>query len=74
VLRSVQDSCGGYYRTVCGSGVESAQRDCRRRIGAREKLRDRIDRQEDILFYEVIEDIIEDEQEHREELSRLQEG
>jgi bacterioferritin (cytochrome b1) len=39
-----------------------------------EKLRDRIDRQEDILFYEVIEDIIEDEQEHREELSRLQEG
>jgi rubrerythrin len=39
-----------------------------------EKLRDRIDRQEDILFYEVIEEIIEDEQEHREELSRLQEG
>ncbi|HEY7221656.1 MAG TPA: ferritin-like domain-containing protein [Candidatus Binatia bacterium] len=32
-----------------------------------------IDRQEDVLLYEVIEDIIEDEQEHREELSRLQE-
>jgi bacterioferritin len=33
-----------------------------------------IDRQEDVLLYDVIEDIIEDEQEHREELSRLQEG
>jgi bacterioferritin len=28
---------------------------------------------DDIILYEVIEDIIEDEQEHREELSRLQE-
>jgi len=28
---------------------------------------------EDVILYEVIEDIIEDEQEHREELSRLQE-
>jgi len=32
-----------------------------------------VDRTEDILLYEVIEDIIEDEQEHREELNRLQE-
>src|SRR4029077_4649487 len=32
-----------------------------------------IDRSEDILLFETIEDIIEDEQEHREELSRLQE-
>jgi bacterioferritin len=32
-----------------------------------------LDRVEDVLLYEVIEDIIEDEQEHREELSRLQE-
>jgi bacterioferritin len=32
-----------------------------------------LDRTEDILLYEVIEDIIEDEQEHREELNRLQE-
>jgi bacterioferritin len=32
-----------------------------------------VDRQEEVLLYEVIEDIIEDEQEHREELSRLQE-
>ena len=32
-----------------------------------------LDRQEEVLLYEVIEDIIEDEQEHREELSRLQE-
>ena len=32
-----------------------------------------LDRSEDILLYETIEDIIEDEQEHREELSRLQE-
>src|SRR5947207_6004043 len=32
-----------------------------------------VDRTEDILLYEVIEDIIEEEQEHREELNRLQE-
>jgi bacterioferritin (cytochrome b1) len=32
-----------------------------------------IDRSEDILLFETIEDITEDEQEHREELSRLQE-
>ena len=32
-----------------------------------------VDRTEDILLYEVIEDIIEDEQEHREELNQLQE-
>jgi bacterioferritin len=32
-----------------------------------------VDRNEDLHLFEVIEDIIEDEQEHREELSRLQE-
>ena len=32
-----------------------------------------VDRTEDILLYEVIEDIIEEEQAHREELNRLQE-
>jgi bacterioferritin len=32
-----------------------------------------VDRSEDLHLFEVIEDIIEDEQEHREELSRLQE-
>ena len=42
-------------------------------INLKEEAKEMVDRQEEVLLYEVIEDIIEDEQEHREELSRLQE-
>ena len=42
-------------------------------INLKEEAKAMVDRQEEVLLYEVIEDIIEDEQEHREELSRLQE-